>query len=229
MARGRRWPWEEAPALQVALDFTSLENALRVARAAWANGAEVLEAGTPLIKAVGVEAVRALRRNFPEAVVVADTKIMDAARLEATPALEAGADVVTVLGVASDETIGEVVDVAHEHGGLAAVDMINHPDPVARAAEVAKLGADIVVLHVAVDVQRARGVTAAEAAPLVPRVRSVFSGWVAVAGGLNRETAPLVAKAGAHIVIVGSAITRAADPGRATREIVEALRGAARA
>ncbi|AEM38517.1 Orotidine 5'-phosphate decarboxylase [Pyrolobus fumarii 1A] len=224
MRATRRWPWEEKPALQVALDMTSLEDALRVARAAWANGAEVLEAGTPLIKAVGMEAVRALRRNFPEAVIVADTKIMDAGRIEAGVALDAGADIVTVLGVASDETIREVVEAAHEHGALAAVDMINHPDPVARAEQVAKLGADIVILHVAVDVQKARGVTAAEAAPLVPRVKSVFNGWVAVAGGLNRETAPIVAKAGANIVIVGSAITKASDPGRATKEIVEALR-----
>ncbi len=226
MAGKRRWPWETRPALQVALDMPSLEDALRVARAAWANGAEVLEAGTPLVKSVGMEAVRALRRNFPEAVVVADTKIMDAGRLEAGVAVEAGADVVTVLGVASDETIGEVVDVAHEHGRLVAVDMINHPDPVGRAKEAARLGADIIILHVAVDVQMARGVTAAEAAPLVPRVKEATGRWVAVAGGLNRDTAPLVAKAGADIIIVGSAITRASDPGRATREIVEAIRGA---
>ena len=221
----RRWPWLEHPVLQVALDFTSLEDALRVARAAWANGAEVLEAGTPLIKSVGVEAVRALRRSFPEAVVVADTKIMDAGRIEAGVALDAGADVVTVLGVASDETIREVVEAAHSRGALAAVDMINHPDPVARAAEARRLGADIIILHVAVDVQRARGVSAAEAAPLVPRVKEACGGcWVAVAGGLNRDTAPIVAQAGADIVIVGSAITRSEDPGRATREIVEALR-----
>ncbi len=220
----RNWPWLEKPALQVALDLVDLDAALRIARAAWANGAELLEAGTPLIKAVGVEAVRALRRSFPDAVVVADTKIMDAGRLEASTALEAGADIVTVLGVASDETIREVVEAAHERGALAAVDMINHPDPVSRAAEVAKLGADIVILHVAVDVQKARGVSAAEAAPLVPKVKEASGRWVAVAGGLNRETAPLVAEAGADIVIVGSAITKSDDPGRATREIVEALR-----
>ena len=220
----RTWPWLEKPALQVALDLTDLDSALRIARAAWANGAELLEAGTPLIKAVGAEAVRALRRSFPDAVVVADTKIMDAGRLEASTALDAGADIVTVLGVASDETIRDVVEAAHERGALAAVDMINHPDPVGRAAEAAKLGADIIILHVAVDVQRARGVSAAEAAPLIPRVKEASGRWVAVAGGLNRETAPVVAEAGADIVIVGSAITKSGDPGRATREIVEALR-----
>ncbi len=223
----RAWPWETRPVLQVALDMTSLEEALRIARMAWSNGAEVLEAGTPLIKAVGVEAVRALRRNFPDAIVVADTKIMDAGRLEASTALEAGADIVTVLGVASDETIREVVEAAHEHGAAAAVDMINHPDPAARARRAAELGADIIILHVAVDVQKARGLDARQALPLVPLVKRQTGRWVAVAGGLNRETAPLAAKAGADIIIVGSAITKAPDPGRATREIMEVLKSVA--
>ncbi len=221
----REWPWERRPALQVALDLTNLEEALKIARAAWANGAELLEAGTPLIKAVGAEAVRALRRNFPDAVVVADTKIMDAGRLEASTALEAGADIVTVLGVASDETIRDVVEAAHEHGALAAVDMINHPDPLARSKKVAELGADIIILHVAVDVQKARGLDARQALPLVPRIREETGRWIAVAGGLNKDTAPLAAKAGADILIVGSAITKARDPAKATREIIEALKG----
>ena len=44
------------PRLQVALDLTSLEEALRIAKIAWDNGAEILEAGTPLIKSVGLRA-----------------------------------------------------------------------------------------------------------------------------------------------------------------------------
>ena len=50
------------PILQVALDFANLSQALRVAREAVAGGAQWLEAGTPLIKSEGLEAVRALRR-----------------------------------------------------------------------------------------------------------------------------------------------------------------------
>ena len=53
------------PVLQLALDFVNLEQALRAAREAAAGAVDWLEAGTPLIKSEGLDAVRALRREFP--------------------------------------------------------------------------------------------------------------------------------------------------------------------
>ena len=64
------------PVLQLALDFVNLERALKVAREATEGGVEWLEAGTPLIKSEGLNAVRALRREFPSATIVADMKII---------------------------------------------------------------------------------------------------------------------------------------------------------
>ena len=49
--------------LQVALDFLNLSRALGVARLAAAAGEVILEAGTPLIKSEGLNAVRALRKS----------------------------------------------------------------------------------------------------------------------------------------------------------------------
>ncbi|HPP12329.1 MAG TPA: orotidine 5'-phosphate decarboxylase, partial [bacterium] len=78
--------------LQVALDFVDLPRALKVAGEAVAAGVDLLEAGTPLIKACGLEAVRVLRREFPGTKIVADMKVMDTGRLEADIAFKAGAD-----------------------------------------------------------------------------------------------------------------------------------------
>ena len=47
------------PVLQVALDFLELSRALKAAREAWKGGATWIEAGTPLIKSEGLEAIRA--------------------------------------------------------------------------------------------------------------------------------------------------------------------------
>ena len=52
--------------LQVALDFVNLPRAMKAAEAAVRGGAEILEAGTPLIKAEGLDAVRELRTKFPD-------------------------------------------------------------------------------------------------------------------------------------------------------------------
>ncbi|MEI6451305.1 MAG: orotidine 5'-phosphate decarboxylase / HUMPS family protein, partial [Actinomycetes bacterium] len=95
-------PSRERPLVQVALDFVDLPRALEVAREAVAGGADWIEAGTPLIKAEGLSAVRALKAEFPEHTIVADMKTMDAGRTEVEYAAKAGADVVGVLGAASD-------------------------------------------------------------------------------------------------------------------------------
>src|SRR3989304_5642011 len=92
------------PVLQLALDFVDLDRALKVAHEAVEGGVDWVEAGTPLIKSEGVDAVRALRREFPDRTIVADMKIMDAGRMEVEAAAKAGANIVDVLGAAPDAT-----------------------------------------------------------------------------------------------------------------------------
>jgi 3-hexulose-6-phosphate synthase/6-phospho-3-hexuloisomerase len=81
---GRRPRREELhrPHVQVSLDLTSIEEALRVAAIAVHAGVDWLEAGTPLILAEGLRAVRALHDRFPTVPVVADLKTMDGGYLE---------------------------------------------------------------------------------------------------------------------------------------------------
>ena len=55
-----------------------LSRAQKVAREAVAGGVHILEAGTPLIKSEGLDAVRWLRQEFPNHTIVADMKVMDA-------------------------------------------------------------------------------------------------------------------------------------------------------
>ena len=64
--------------LQLALDFVDMHRAVQVAELAVPAGVDWVEAGTPLIKSEGLDAVRELRRLFPGKVIVADMKIMDA-------------------------------------------------------------------------------------------------------------------------------------------------------
>src|SRR5687768_2351640 len=72
-------PW---PVLQVALDEVNLDRALGYAREAVAGGVDWIEAGTPLIKACGLDAVRELKRAFPGRTIVADMKTMDTGAFE---------------------------------------------------------------------------------------------------------------------------------------------------
>lgn len=206
------------PVLQIALDFLDLPRAVSVAEEALAGGVDWIEAGTPLIKSEGLEAVRALRRRWPDRVIVADLKTMDAGRFEMESAAKAGATVAGVLGAASDATISECIEVARNYGLKIIVDMIEVADVVGRARQVEAMGADYVGLHTAID-QQMQGKASLD---LVRAVKEAVSIPVAVAGGINSETAAEAARAGADIIVVGGAIIKAADATRAARQIRQA-------
>ncbi|MHB8175906.1 MAG: orotidine 5'-phosphate decarboxylase / HUMPS family protein, partial [Thermoleophilia bacterium] len=173
------------PILQLALDFLDLPRALAVADEAMRGGVDWLEAGTPLIKSEGLEAVRELKRRFPAATIVADLKTMDAGRFEMESAAKAGASIAGVLGAASDATISECIEVGRNYGLQVIVDMIEVADPVLRARQAEELGADFIGIHTAID-QQMRGEAPLD---LIQRVAAAVSVPLAVAGGINSETA----------------------------------------
>ncbi|MHB1325109.1 MAG: 3-hexulose-6-phosphate synthase [Thermoleophilia bacterium] len=207
------------PILQIALDFLDLPRALAVAEEALRGGVDWVEAGTPLIKSEGLEVVREMKRRWPDRVIVADLKTMDAGRFEMESAAKAGARVAGVLGAASDATIAECIEVARNYGLQIIVDMIEVPDPAERARQVEAMGADYVGIHTAID-QQMQGKASLD---LIRRVKEAVSIPVAVAGGINSETAAEAAAAGADIIVVGGAIIKAANAEEAARQIRQAI------
>ncbi len=205
--------------LQVALDYVNLSRAMKCAREALAGGADVLEVGTPLLKAEGLEAVRALRREFGSVAIVCDSKTMDAGRAEFEIAAKAGATMVTVLGVASDQTIKECVEAGRNYGCKVYVDLLGHPAPEERAQEAAAWGADVVGVHCPIDDQMA----GRDPFDLLRRVAAAVDIPVACAGGLHSESAAAAVAAGARVVIVGGFINKAEDATEAARQIRKAI------
>ncbi len=207
------------PILQVALDFVNLSRALRCAKEAVQGGVDWIEAGTPLIKSEGLNAVRELRKRFPRKTIVADMKVMDAGRIEVEIAAKAGADIVCVLGAASDSTIKECVEAAHNYGAKIQADLIAVKNLKKRAKEIEKLGVDFIGIHCAIDDQMQAKNPFAEIKEVSRLVRTP----IAVAGGINSESAPDAIKSGASIVIVGGAINKAKDAKKAASDIKKSI------
>lgn len=220
---GRSGPKPAASAaevvLQVAVDVTTLKRGLQIAREAARGGAQWIEVGTPLLKSEGMETVRAFRRELKGKIIVADMKTADVGGAEVELAAKAGAHVVHVLGSSHDETIRDAVRAGKKYGAWIAVDLIGIPDKVKRARQVESFGVHHVTVHVGVDEQMV-GLSPVE---MVRKVAHAVSVPVAVAGGLNSESAPAVVRAGATIVIVGGALTKAKDPAAETRKILKAI------
>ncbi|RLG71233.1 MAG: bifunctional hexulose-6-phosphate synthase/ribonuclease regulator [Methanobacteriota archaeon] len=205
--------------LQVALDLVQLDRAIQIAKEAVEGGVDWLEAGTPLIKSEGMRSVRELRKNFPDYEIVADMKTMDVGAAEVEMAAKAGATVVIVMGTSDDETIKDAIRAGRKYGARIMVDLLGVEDKVGRAEEVEALGVDYICHHVGVD-QQMLAVTGVEDLRSICKAVGIP---VAAAGGLNSETVAEVLDAGAEIIIVGGAITKAAKVTEATRIIRKAI------
>ncbi|MHC1566766.1 MAG: 3-hexulose-6-phosphate synthase [Candidatus Syntropharchaeia archaeon] len=207
------------PILQVALDVLELERAIQIGREALKGGADWLEAGTPLIKSEGMDAVRALKKEFPKTKIVADMKTMDTGTIEVEMAAKAGASVVAVLGAADDSCLKDAVRAARKYGVELMVDIINVVNPVERAKEIEKMGVDYICVHVGIDQQ----MIGLDPIDLLEKIEKEVNIPIAVGGGLDAESAAIAVKTGADIVIVGGNIVRSADVTGSTAKIRESI------
>ncbi len=207
------------PVLQVALDLLNADRALAIATDAVKGGADWLEAGTPLIKSEGMDIVRQLREQFPDKTIVADMKIMDTGALETEMAAKAGANIISILAASDDATIRDACKSAHKYGAKLMIDLIGIPDMIQRAKQAEKLGAEYLCVHIGIDEQ----MHGKKPLSLLKELVRNTTLPVAVAGGLNSETTSEVVKAGAQIIIVGGAITKAKNVTEATRTIKKTI------
>jgi hypothetical protein len=92
-------------AVQVALDLHDIDHALSVAKAAVDAGADLIEVGDPLIKSVGLRAITDIKRAVPGARIVAEMMSADWGRDQVELAVEVGADIVLVSGLATTTSV----------------------------------------------------------------------------------------------------------------------------
>jgi 3-hexulose-6-phosphate synthase/6-phospho-3-hexuloisomerase len=204
--------------VQISLDLTSLDEALGTARIAVEAGVDWLEAGTPLILAEGLRAVRALREGFPRHPIVADLKTMDGGYHEAAMMARAGATHVVVMARAHRETVKATVKAGRDHGVKVMGDTMACEDKVAASRMLEDLGVDYIVHHTGYDERN--GVAAAGGPRLSPLddldavVRAVRIPVQAV-GGLTVEEAVDMPRRGAPLVVIGAPLVVAGDAFRA--------------
>ena len=204
--------------LQVAIDLLTTEAALELASKV-APYVDIIELGTPLIKAEGLKVITAMKSAHPDKLVFADMKTPDAGALEAEMAFNAGADLVTVMGAVDDATIKGAIETAKRLGKQVVVDTIGVQDRVKRAKEVTEFGVAFVELHAGLDEQALPGYSVQTLINEGIQAKVPFS----VAGGVNINTIKDVVAAGAEVVVAGGAIYGAEDPAAAAKALKEAI------
>ncbi len=203
-----------APMLQLALDMVKIDEALQIADAVLPYF-EILEVGTPLILSEGSGAVRALKSRYPAKIILADMKIADAGEYEAMIAFEAGADLVSVLGLADPRTVKGAVEAGNRLGGGVVVDCLNMVDLLGATLEFETLGAACVEIHAGTDQAHQAAIMASQ----IAGIARVLKIPVAVAGGISPQNIGPLVKTGASIFVAGSAVTRASDPAQVAKTL----------
>jgi len=219
---------ENEPFLQIALDLINLHRALQIAEEAIEGGVEWLEAGTPLIKSEGMNSVRALHKKFPTNTIVADMKTVDGGSIEIEIAAKSGADVVLMLGGSDDASVVEAIEAARKYGVILGCDTIDIPPDrlLERALELEEMGAEMICSHVGIDQQTIYGgeKTLEVASKLKKELKPTT--WLAIAGGINSETAAKAKEIGVDVIIVGGALYKSEKPKETAQKIKKAIMSA---
>lgn len=205
------------PQLQVALDYTTLPPALVMA-ALVAPEVDIIEIGTPLCKAAGLEAIRSIREVCPDKLILADFKTPDVGGIEAAMAFDAGADMITVIGGAAIATVEQALAVTRERGKEMLMELTGVRDILARAAEWRQIGVERVVYHREWDSQDA-GRQWGEDDKAVIRQLIEMGYKVTITGGLTLDLLPFFSDLQAAVLICGRSIREQPDPRAAARQI----------
>ncbi len=203
---------------QISVDVSTLPQGLAVAAAALRGGVQIVEMGTPLLKNEGVvNVVPAFRKQFPQALLLADMKTMDGGASEARGVYAGGGNIIDFLALSGVDTAKAVCAVrdefrrAGELPRLAFADiLVPHQGPAAKAAEAAlrmlDAGVDAVGIHLQSDARRADP-KLIDNDYLGETARAVFDkvgrrAPVQVVGGLHGAQAKGLARAGLRAFVI---------------------------
>ena len=170
--------------LQIALNST-LDDARNIVRSLPASDRIIIEAGTPLIKEYGADAIRSIanwcRKEKFTPYIVADLKTMDRGEREVAIAADAGASAAIALGSAPIETLNSFIAACESRGLDAMIDMMNVDYPLSVLRALKKVP-PVVILHRGVDEE---SFNKEKMLPLheIRRIKGAYDIMISIAGG----------------------------------------------
>lgn len=204
--------------IQVALDFGTIDDAKSILRDV-ADYVDIVEVGA-ISTEYGFEALKQLKKEFPEPEYLSDIKIADGGGYFAEMAHNYGADYVTVLGIVDDATIQSALDAARKTNIKIVADMLGCRNFMERTKELDAMGVHYISVHTPADLQ-ALNHTPFEHLRIASAL--VKNSKLSVAGGIGPQNVDQVLPYHPDIIISGSALTNSpnrAENAKKLREIV---------
>ena len=211
------------PNLQVALDHSNLQGAIKAAVSV-GNEVDIIEAGTVCLLQVGSELVEMLRSLFPQKIIVADTKCADAGGTVAKNNAVRGADWMTCICSATIPTMAAALKAIQEvRGEKGDIQVELYGDWTYEQAQLwLDAGISQAIYHQSRDALLAGESWGQKDLEKVKRL--IEMGFrVSVTGGLSVETLKLFKGVDVFTFIAGRGITEAENPAKAARDFKDEI------
>lgn len=200
--------------LQLAIDRVSIEKAIKIIKNT-GDYVDIIEIGTSLIKDYGMESIRKIKEEFPYKTILADIKTIDEAEYEFHAAFKAGADIATVMGGAAISSIKLCQRAATEYGRSYVIDLLEVND--AKLEQLKQFTDAIFCIHLPADNEGLGLDKLIEDSAFKLKTMT----HLAAAGGVSKESIPILIKNKIEIAIIGGAITKAEDSRAAAKDFYE--------
>lgn len=181
---------------------------------------DIIEIGTSLIVQYGVDVIEKTRMKYPDNIILADTKIFDNTAYELNLCFEAGADIVSILGCATENSIDIAIDIVNGTNKAILIDMLNTSDSKKEALMMKSNDNVIYCFHHGKDDQ----LMGKKADKDYQIVKDDVKRNYALAGGVDPKLVASLKDSNINIVIVGSYITKAKDVLASVIELKEAFK-----
>ncbi|ANS88244.1 3-dehydro-L-gulonate-6-phosphate decarboxylase (plasmid) [Vibrio scophthalmi] len=205
------------PMIQIALDQTKGNNAFAVLSHLYRN-IDIIEVGTILSFAEGIQVTKDLRKYYPNHLLVCDMKITDGGTILSQMAFESGANWVTVSAAAHIATIEACKAIADKFDGEIQMELYGNWT-IEEAKKWITLGIKQVIYHRSRDAELAgTRWTASDLNKMCLLSRLGFE--LSITGGIVPEDIYLFKHVNVKAFIVGRALT--GDKGKETVEALNA-------
>lgn len=195
--------------LQVALDLTDTATALAITKKTGAV-VDIVEAGTVLCLAKGLDAVAELKSIIDHQELLADIRIARAGAKFAQMAFDAGADRVSLVGECDIGVIEDAATLAEEYGTRIEVELFPGWTNEQVKAFIDLDVASLIVHRYTCDAKENENVK--KQLSRLAKLTENTGTKITLAGGLNSNSLPIFANCPFDIAVIGSAITKATDP-----------------
>uniref|UniRef100_UPI00403F096B orotidine 5'-phosphate decarboxylase / HUMPS family protein n=1 Tax=Candidatus Enterococcus willemsii TaxID=1857215 RepID=UPI00403F096B len=205
--------------LQAAIDRVTLEEACALA-SQLDERVDIVEMGTSLVKDYGNVAIEKLRHVLKKSALLVDSKTIDEGAYEFNQGYTFGADIITVMGAASYDTLQACYEVSQRYNKTMMIDLLEIPDE--KIQQILDFPEAIYAIHHSVDRETKQDAISSVALfhEKFPQIKRL-----AIAGGIDLSQATALAQQDlVEVVIVGSKITKASSVDEAVKRFMKEIK-----